>query len=126
MIEPEVSEWCYGDYEGQRSADIRLNNPAWNIWRDGCPGGELPDDVRARADRFIAGVAMLSGTVALFSHSQFGAALAARWVGLAVAEGQHLTLHTASLSILGCDSHHPDQRTIELWNETPAMANIGS
>ncbi|EGV28602.1 hypothetical protein ThidrDRAFT_3594 [Thiorhodococcus drewsii AZ1] len=59
----------------------------------------------------------MQGTVALFSYGQFGAALAVRWIGLALVEGQHFTLHPASISMLGCDAHHPDQRTIELWNE---------
>lgn len=116
-IEPDLSEWDYGRYEGRRSADIRLEYPGWNIWRDGCPGGESPADVGARADRLIARLCDLQGTVALFSHGQFGAALAVRWIGLALVEGQHFALHTASLSLLGNDPGPPDRRTIELWNE---------
>ena len=116
-IEPDLSEWDYGDYEGRRSADIRNDVPGWNIWRDGCPGGELPADVSARADRVIARLSKMHGTLAVFSHGQFGAALATRWIGLALVEGQHFTLHPASVSLLGFDAHHPDRRTIELWNE---------
>ncbi len=116
-IEPDLSEWDYGHYEGLRSVDIRRESPGWNIWRDGCPGGESPADVRARADRLIARLGTMQGTVALFSHGQFGAALAVRWIGLALVEGQHFALHAASVSLLGIDPHHPDRRTIESWNE---------
>jgi broad specificity phosphatase PhoE len=117
-IEPDLSEWDYGHYEGRRSVDIRRENPGWNIWRDGCPGGESPAEVRARADRLIARLCTLPGTLVLFSHGQFGAALAVRWIGLALLEGQHFPLHSASVSLLGIDPHHPNQRTIELWNES--------
>ena len=120
-IEPDLSEWDYGRYEGQRSADIHREMPDWNIWRDGCPGGESPADVSSRADRLIAALCAMPGTMALFSHGQFGAALAVRWIGLSVIEGQHFALHTASVSLLGVDPHHPDRRTIELWNERQAM-----
>ena len=118
-IEPDLSEWVYGHYEGLRSVDIRKDTPDWNIWRDGCPGGESPADVSARADRLIASLCKLHGTVALFTHGQFGAALAARWIGLMLVEGRHFALSTASVSLLGIDPHHPDRRIIELWNEVP-------
>ncbi|MBT9598216.1 MAG: histidine phosphatase family protein [Vitreoscilla sp.] len=118
-LEPDLSEWDYGQYEGLRSEDIRQNNPGWNIWRDGCSGGESPADVSNRADRLIARLCTMHGTVALFTHGQFGAALAARWIGLVLVEGQHFALHTASVSLLGIDPHHADRRTIELWNELP-------
>ena len=117
-IEPDLSEWDYGRYEGLRSADIRRENPGWNIWRDGCPGGESPADISARADRLIERLCTMQGMVVLFSHGQFGAALAVRWIGLALVEGQHFALHTASVSLLGIDPRHPDRRTIELWNES--------
>lgn len=112
-LEPDLSEWVYGDYEGLRSADIRKDRPAWNIWRDGCPGGESPVEVRERADRLIARVRVLQGTVALFSHGQFGAAFAARWIGLAIVEGQHFAMRPAALCSLGYHSHEPVWPTIE-------------
>ena len=115
----DLSEWDYGDCEGLRSADIRRTKPGWNIWQDGCPGGESPAQVSARADRLITLLCTMQGRLALFSHGQFGAALAVRWIGLAVIEGQHFALHTASVSLLGIDPQHPDRRTIELWNEVP-------
>lgn len=118
-VENDLAEWDYGRYEGLRSSDIRNERPGWNIWRDGCPGGESPAAVSARADRLIERLDAMHGTVVLFSHGQFSAALAARWIGLAVVEGQHFPLRTASVSVLGNDPHHPDRRTIELWNEVP-------
>ena len=117
-IEPDLAEWDYGDYEGRRSVDIRKEYPDWNVWRDGCPHGETPAEVSARADRVIAKLCTMHGNIALFSHGQFGAALAARWIGLPLIEGQHFALHPASLSILGYEPLHPDRRLIELWNET--------
>lgn len=119
-VEPDLAEWDYGRYEGRTSADIRRESPQWNIWRDGCPGGESPLDVSARADRLISRLGTAQGTTALFSHGQFGAALAARWIGLPLVEGLHFALHTASVSLLSIAAHHPDRRVIELWNEQPA------
>ncbi|MGC2224456.1 MAG: histidine phosphatase family protein, partial [Methylocella sp.] len=94
-IEPDLSEWDYGDYEGRRSVDIRKERPDWNVFRDGCPGGETPAQVSDRADRLIAHLRALDGNVALFSHGQFGCVLAARWIGLPVLEGQHFALGPA-------------------------------
>ena len=119
-LETDLTEWDYGHYEGLRSADIRKTNPGWNIWRDGCPGGESPADVSERADRLITRLCTVQGTVALFTHGQFGAALAARWIGLMRVQGQHFALNTASVSLLGIDPHHAERHTIELWNELPA------
>lgn len=119
QLEPDLAEWDYGVYEGQRTAEIREENPDWDVWRDGCPAGEKPVEVAARADRLIGRLVGLQGNVALFSHGQFGAALAARWIGLPLIEGRHFALHPASLSILGHEAPHPDRRMIELWNATP-------
>ncbi len=115
-IEPDLVEWDYGDYEGKRSAEIRLARPDWNVFRDGAPGGDTPADITRRADRLIARLQELDGPIALFSHGQFGQALAARWIGLAVAEGQHLYLDTASVSVLACHPHHPEITIIRSWN----------
>jgi probable phosphoglycerate mutase len=120
-VEPDLAEWNYGDYEGRLSRDIRKARPDWNVFRDGCPNGENPGQVSARADRVIARLLALDGNVALFSHGQFSRALATRWIELSVAESQHLSLGTASLSILGFDPSHPKVRVIELWNAAPAM-----
>ncbi|MBX0328425.1 histidine phosphatase family protein [Oscillochloris sp. ZM17-4] len=115
-IDPDLSEWAYGDYEGRTSADIRAERLGWDVFRDGCPHGESPAQIAARADRLIARLRALDGNVALFSHGQFGAVLAARWIGLTVVEAQHFRLDTASLSILGYDPHHPEVAVIAMWN----------
>ncbi len=123
-VEPDLTEWDYGEHEGRRSVDIRQDDPDWDIWRDGCPGGESPADVSARADRLIERLARIGGTVALFSHGQFGVALATRWIELPLIEGQHFILHPASVSLLGTNPHHADRRVIELWNECPSAASV--
>ena len=99
-----------------RTADIQRTHAGWNVWRDGCPHGESPADISNRADRLLGRLRAASGNIALFSHGQFGASLAARWIGLAVAEAQHLALDPASLSILGYESGHPTVPVIALWN----------
>lgn len=120
-IEPDLAEWDYGDFEGRRTVDIRQDHPDWDIWRDGCPGGESTADIVVRTDRLIGRLATMKGIVALFSHGQFGAALAARWIGLALVEGRHFPLHAASVSLLGIDASHADRRVVELWNECPTQ-----
>ncbi|WP_204152648.1 histidine phosphatase family protein [Leptolyngbya sp. CCY15150] len=117
-IEPDLVEWDYGDYEGKRSVNIRKERPDWNVFRDGCPNGEMPDQICDRADRLIARLRTLEGNIALFSHGQFGGVLAARWIGLTVIEAQHFPLGTASLSMFEFDPHHPTVPIITLWNAT--------
>ena len=115
-INPDLVEWDYGNYEGRTSRDIRGDRPDWNVFRDGCPGGESVDAVTARADRLISHVAAWQGNVALFSSGQFGCSLAARWIGLPVLQAQHLLLGTASISVLASNPAHPDLRVIARWN----------
>jgi len=115
-IEPDLSEWDYGDYEGQRSLDIQKSRANWNLFRDGCPHGETSAQISDRADRLIAKLRNTQGNVALFSHGQFGSVLAARWIELPVIDGQHFALNPASLSILAHNAHHTEVRVIELWN----------
>lgn len=115
-IEPDLAEWNYGDYEGRRSAEIGESRPDWNIFRDGCPNGELPMEIGERADRLIARLRTMDGEIALFSHGHFGAVLAARWIGLQVIEGQHLPLSPASMSILSWDSRHREIPVLAVWN----------
>jgi len=116
VIEPDLVEWNYGDYEGKRTVDIHEERPGWNVWRDGCPHGETPANISDRADRLLARMHELAGNVALFSHGQFGSALAARWIGLAIIEAQHLALGPASISILAHEAGHPKVPVIALWN----------
>lgn len=116
QIEPDLAEWDYGDYEGLRTAEIHERHPDWDIWEDGCPGGDSPAAASDRADRLIARLRDLTGKVALFSHGQFGRVLAARWIGLPVALGQHFAIDPASIGILGFEADHPHRRVIALWN----------
>jgi broad specificity phosphatase PhoE len=114
--DPELAEWNYGDYEGQRSTDIRGGRPDWNLFRDGCPNGESPSQISGRADRVVARLRALEGNIAIFSHGHFGRVLAARWMGLPVAQAQHLLLGTASLSVLGYEHNRLEEPVIVLWN----------
>ena len=115
-VEPDLAEWDYGDYEGQRSAEIRKGWPDWNLFRDGCPRGESPVQVSERADRVIARLRSLEGNIAIFSHGHFGRVLAARWIGLPVRQAQHFVLSTGSLSILGYEHNLVAESAIVLWN----------
>jgi HAD superfamily hydrolase (TIGR01484 family) len=115
-IEPDLAEWDNGDDEGRMSAEILKSRPDWNLFREGSPNGESPAQISDRADRFIAQVRALDGNVALFSHGHFGRVLAARWIGLTVAQAQHLLLNTASISVLSYEHERTDQPAIALWN----------
>lgn len=119
IIEPDLVEWNYGEYEGRLSADIRRERPGWAIFRDGCPGGESPIDIAARADRVIARLARLDDSIMLFSHGQFACSVAARWIGLDIREAEHLALDTASISVLGHSRSRPETPVIVLWNLAP-------
>lgn len=116
QTDADLAEWDYGDYEGLRTAEILQGQPGWDVWRDGCPGGESPANASARADQLITRLSALSGQVLLFSHGQFGRVLAARWIGLPVAQGRHFTIAPASIGILGHEHGHPLRRVITLWN----------
>jgi len=120
-VEPDLAEWNYGEYEGKRSRDIRIEHPGWNAFIDGCPGGEMPGAISDRADRLIRRLGRLTGNVALFSHGEFAGVFATRWIGLPVSEGAHFSLNTASLSILGENLSHPEIRAIRLWNAVTSM-----
>jgi probable phosphoglycerate mutase len=124
-IEPDLAEWDYGEYEGQLSADIRKGRPGWMVFRDGCPGGEMPAQVTLRADRVIARLGAMHGNVAVFSHGQFSCVLAARWIGLPIIEARHFSLGPASLSVLGYNPDHPEVAVIALWNAGPTAPPVG-
>jgi probable phosphoglycerate mutase len=109
----DLVEWNYGDYEGLTSAEIRQQRPDWNLWRDGCPGGESPAEVSARADRVIALAAGSAGDVIAFAHGHILRVVAARWAGLDVSGGERLWLAPATVSKLG---HEHTTRVIEIWN----------
>ena len=119
-VEPDLAEWDYGDFEGQRSREIKQTWPDWSIYRDGCPGGESPQQITERADRLVERLSSMSGTIAVFSHGHFGRCFATRWIGLNLIEAQHFVLGTATLSVLGYDPSHPDTKAILSWNVAPA------
>jgi probable phosphoglycerate mutase len=125
VTDASLAEWDYGDYEGKRSKDIRKFEPGWSVWRDGCPGGESASQVTARADRVIASLRAMSGNVLVFSHGQFGCSLAVRWIALAIAEGQHLQIDPASVSVLAFNPAHPAMPVIAQWNSLPSMLPDG-
>lgn len=119
IVEPDLAEWDYGDYEGQRSTEIHARRPNWDIYVDGCPGGESPEQITTRADRFITRVRAFSGRVAVFSHGHFGRVLAVRWLGLPLTAGKHFGLSTASCAVLDYDPGHGLARIVQ-WNRTAA------
>jgi broad specificity phosphatase PhoE len=118
----ELVEWNYGDYEGRRTAEIQAERPGWNIFRDGCPGGETPAQVADRANRVIDKVRAIEGNVLLFSSGHFLRVLAARWLDLAAEAGRYFFLSTASVSILGYE-HDFVEPTIRLWNDVDHVDN---
>jgi broad specificity phosphatase PhoE len=116
-IDRELLEWNYGEYEGLRTAEIHAKRPDWQLFRDGCPGGESPSEVAARADRVVNRVRAVDGDVLLFSSGHFLRVLTARWLGLEPQAGRYFLLSTASLSALSYE-HDRSQPVIQLWNDT--------
>jgi broad specificity phosphatase PhoE len=116
-LDRDLVEWDYGEYEGRTTAEIHVERPGWLLFRDGCPGGEMPSQVAARADRVLARVRTAPGDVLIFSSGHFLRVLAARWVGLEAAMGACFMLSTASLSTLGSE-HDGADPVIRSWNDT--------
>lgn len=116
-IDHDLLEWDYGEYEGRLTVDILGERPGWHLFRDGCPGGESPEQVSMRADRILGRVRLVAGDVLLFSSGHFLRMLAVRWIGIEALNGHSLMLSTGSLSALGYE-HSLSQPTIRLWNDT--------
>lgn len=117
QVDPDLVEWDYGQYEGLRSAEILKERPDWQLFRDGCPGGESPTQVGVRADRVIERVRAVGGNVLLFSSGHFIRVLATRWLALSPGSaGKYFLLSTASLSAVGYE-HKLSQPVIRLWND---------
>src|SRR6266566_5422335 len=114
--EPDLIERNYGAYEGRTSADIHRERPDWQLFRDGCPGGESPDQIGARADRVVRRVRAIQGDTLLFSSGHFLRVFAARWLGLEPGAGRFFVLGTASLSAMGYE-HDRSDPVIRLWDE---------
>ena len=117
-VDRDLVEWDYGDYEGRTSAQIHAERPDWQLFRDGCPSGESPADVAARADRFLARVRAIDGDVLLFSSGHFIRVLACRWLGLPpTLNSKYFLLSTASVSVVGYDRSQSTP-VVRLWNDT--------
>lgn len=112
----DLHEWNYGDYEGLLPKEIQQRHPGWDVFKNGCPNGETPEQVAARADRVLDKIRAMEGTVAVVSHGHFTRALAMRWVGLPLAHGSLLDSRTASMNILGY-SKNRGLPLIKLWNK---------
>ena len=115
-------EWNYGDYEGRRTAEIHADRPDWQLFRDGCPGGESPEQIGTRADGMVNRLRGIEGNVLVFSSGHFLRVLAARWLGLGPDTGRFLVLDTASLSELGYENNL-SQPAVRLWNDTSHLVN---
>jgi broad specificity phosphatase PhoE len=112
-IDRDLLEWNYGEYEGRLTSDIHRERPDWQLFRDGCPGGESPNDVGTRADRVVKRVRAIDGEVLVFSSGHFLRVFAARWLGLDAAFGRYFLLSTASVSALGYE-HNLSEPVIQL------------
>jgi probable phosphoglycerate mutase len=117
-VDKDLVEWNYGQYEGRRTAEIRAERPDWELFRDGCPGGESPHEVSGRADRVVKRVRAVPGNVLIFTSGHFMRVLATRWLGLEPSVNcKFFMLSTASLSAVGYE-HDVSRPVIRLWNET--------
>lgn len=112
-ITPELCEWDYGEYEGLTTPQIREKRPDWNLWRDGCPGGETPEQIAARIDRLLGRLADVDGDAIAFAHGHVLRVLAARWLEMSVEAGARFKLEAGSLGILG---HERETAVIEGWS----------
>jgi len=125
-VDPDLVEWNYGEYEGRRTTEIRAERPDWELFRDGCPGGETPRQISVRADRVVARVRAVPGDVLLFTSGHFIRVLASRWLGLEPSvNSRFFMLSTASLSAFGYE-HEPSRPVIRLWNETRHVERDGN
>src|SRR5262249_6118669 len=122
QADPDLVEWNYGEYEGRKTVDIRATRPDWQLFRDGCPGGESPAQIGARADRVVARLRAISGNVLLFSSGHFLRVLGARWLGLEPSGAKYFALSTASLSALSYE-HNLKDPVVQLWNDTQHTTN---
>ncbi len=116
VTDDRLAELDYGDYEGRTTAEIRVERPDWDLFRDGCPGGETIEAAGRRADDLLASLAPeeADGDVALAGHGHFSRILAARYLTLPAEQARHFALGTASLSLLG---HEHEWRCFLLWND---------
>ena len=115
-VDPNLIEWNYGEYEGLRTIEIQTKRPGWQLFRDGCPGGESPAQIGKRADHTLGRLRGCSGNVLIFSSGHFLRVLAARWLGLEPAAGRFFMLKTAALSALGYENDL-SRPVIDFWDD---------
>jgi probable phosphoglycerate mutase len=113
VVDPDLAEWGYGDYEGVTTDEIRESVPGWTVWDGACPGGETPAQVGERLDRVVGRARDAGGPVLAFAHGHSLRVLAARWLGLPVSEGRLFRLDTATVSVLGSERERP---VVLRWN----------
>jgi broad specificity phosphatase PhoE len=112
-VDEDLVEWAYGEYEGITTEEIRETAPGWTVWTHPSPGGESADEVSGRLDRVVERARAVDGRTLVFAHGHCLRALAARWLGLPVADGRHLKLGTATVSVLAWERETP---VVERWN----------
>jgi probable phosphoglycerate mutase len=123
-VDSDLVEWNYGEYEGRRTAEIHAERPDWQLFRDGCPGGESPEQVAARADRVVSRVRRVPGDVLLFSSGHFLRMLAARWTAFEMTNANVLLVSTASLSALGYENSM-ERPVVQFWNDVHHLYTSG-
>jgi len=112
-IVDDVREWEYGEYEGLTTPEIHQFNPGWNLWRDGCPGGETPEQVARRADRVLGRLRSAGGDALVFAHGHILRVAVARWLGFDAAAGARFALRAGALSVLGWER---ETQVLQRWN----------
>lgn len=112
----DLREWAYGECEGLTTPEIRERNPDWNLWRDGCPGGETPAEVAARADRVLGRLGNIEGSALVFAHGHILRVLTARWLEMEPAAGSRFRLEAGALGELGFER---ETHVLTGWNWTP-------
>lgn len=122
----DLVEWDYGDHDGRTTAEIRSDDPGWDLWSDGAPGGESPDQMSARMDRVVQELLATcesGGDALVFAHGHSLTALTVRWLGLPIGHGRHLRLGTGAVSRLGWKR---EVRVLQLWNDRSHLPDGGT
>lgn len=115
IVDNNLAEWDYGNYEGRTTAEIRSEVAGWTIWRASVPGGESIEQVAGRAESIVKQAECAGGRIALFSHAHFLRVLAATWIGLPPRSGSLFALDTGSVSALGFER---EAKVIQMWNRS--------
>jgi probable phosphoglycerate mutase len=110
----DLHEWDYGEYEGLTTPEIREGRPDWSLWRDGCPGGETPDEVGARADRALVQLREAGGDALAFAHGHILRVVTARWLRMEVAAGARFALRAGGVGVFG---YERETEVLTTWNK---------